>query len=383
MNTSRQYNLEQQQLYQQQLQQQQIHAGYGANARPGSTLAHKSHGSIASTNPGGSTSPVPASSLLVPGGRPLPRTPGQKHHSTLDSCPSSYSTSSSGYSNHNSSTQAHDSNNSNSTSGNDVKSATFSKVHTSWVQPKTSSSTPSSHPSQGKKVNTTALGDYLSSNHLGKRTSQHLQLQPPKDTDLDNESYYAALTRPISPTMIMNYIPPPVTTTSSNGRPLSATAALSASFNGLATSTTQPLHQGGKGAYLPTHQKSQEYGSANMMSASTPSGARDQGAKGNSHSSPSVADDPSTSRFARRGPLVGQDSANSTTVADQGYRATQSRRESVSYNDLASRQLSPSGYRSDNPSTTDSAVLQVYKRRLENVLTKGVDWGSAATKHHG
>ncbi|KAG0363007.1 hypothetical protein BG005_003233 [Podila minutissima] len=373
MNTSRQYNLEQQQLYQQQLQQQQIHAGYGANARPGSTLAHKSHGSIASTNPGGSTSPVPASSLLVPGGRPLPRTPGQKHHSTLDSCPSSYSTSSSGYSNHNSSTQAHDSNNSNSTSGNDVKSATFSKVHTSWVQPKTSSSTPSSHPSQGKKVNTTALGDYLSSNHLGKRTSQHLQLQPPKDTDLDNESYYAALTRPISPTMIMNYIPPPVTTTSSNGRPLSATAALSASFNGLATSTTQPLHQGGKGAYLPTHQKSQEYGSANMMSASTPSGARDQGAKGNSHSSPSVADDPSTSRFARRGPLVGQDSANSTTVADQGYRTTQSRRESVSYNDLASRQLSPSGYRSDNPSTTDSAVLQVAREgwlwRRGNLLT--------------
>lgn len=359
MNTSGQYNLEQQQLYQQQLQHQQIHSGYGANARPGSALAQKSHGSIASTNPGGSTSPVPASNLLIPGGRPLPRTPGQQHHSTLDSPPSFYPTSSSGYSNHNSSTgyiQAHNLNNSTSASGNDVKSATFSKGHTSWVHPKTSSS------SQGNKVNITAMGDYPSSNLRGKRTSQQLQLQPPKDTDLDQESYYAALTRPISPTMIMNYIPPPATSTtatSSTARPLSATAALSASFNGLTTSTAQPLHQGGKSAYLPTHQKSQEYGSANMMSASTPSGARDQAAKGSSQSSPSVADDPSTSRFARRGPLVGQDSSNSTTAVDHGYRATRSRRESVSYNDLASRQLSPSGYRPDNPSATDSAVLQV------------------------
>ncbi|KAG0093596.1 hypothetical protein BGZ92_004195 [Podila epicladia] len=368
MNTSRQYNLEQQQLYQQQLQQQQIHSGYGANTRPGSTLAQKDPGSITSTNPGGSTSPVPASSLLVPGGRPLPRTPGQKHNTTLDSSPSSYSTSSSGYSIHNSSTghvQAPDSNNSNSTNGNDVKSATFSKGHASWVQPKTSFSTPSSHPSQGNKVNTTAQGDYLSSNVLSKRTSQQLRLQPPKDTDLDNESYYAALTRPISPTMIMNYIPPPATsatTTSSNGRPLSATAALSASFNGLATSSTQPLHQGGKGAYLTAHQKSQEYGSANMMSASTPSGTRDQGAKGNSHQTPSVADDTSTSRFARRGPLVGRDSVDSTIVADQGYRTARSRRESMSFNDLASKQLSPSGYKSDNPSTIDSTVLQTWKR---------------------
>ncbi|KAG0020374.1 hypothetical protein BGZ82_011628 [Podila clonocystis] len=365
MNTSRQHNLEQQQLYQQQLQQQQILSGYGANARPGSALAQKSHGSIASTTPGGATSPVPTSSLLIPGGRPLPRTPGQQPHSTLDSSPSSYSTSSSGYSNHNSSGHIQAYNSSNSTSGNDAKSAISTKGHTSWVQPKTSSSTPSSHPSQGNKVNTTALGDYPSSIVLGKRASQQLQLQPPTDSDLDNESYYAALTRPISPTMIMNYIPPPATSataTSSTARPLSATAALSASFNGLATSITQPLHQGGKSAYLPMHQKPQEHGVVNMMSASTPTGAKDQGATGNSHSSPSMADDPSISRFARRGPLVGQDGTNSTTVADQGYRVTRSRRESVSFTDLASRQLSPSGHRSDNPSTADSAILQTWKR---------------------
>ncbi|KAG0025119.1 hypothetical protein BGZ81_007402 [Podila clonocystis] len=376
MNTSRQHNLEQQQLYQQQLQQQQILSGYGANARPGSALAQKSHGSIASTTPGESTSPVPKSSLLVPGGRPLPRTPGQQHHATLDSSPSSYSTSSSGYSNHNSSGHIQAYNSNNSTSGNDAKSAISSKGHASWVQPKTSSSTSSSHPSQGNKANTTALGDYPSSSLLGKRASQQLQLQPPKDSDLDNESYYAALTRPISPTVIMNYIPPPTTSataTSSTARPLSATAALSASFNGLATSTAQPLHKGGKSAYLPMHQKPQEHGLANMMSASTPAGAKDQGTTENSHSSPSMTDDPSISRFARRGPLVGQDGTNSTTMTDQGYRVTRSRRESVSYNDLASRQLSPSGHRSDNPSTTDSAILQVAREgwlwRRGNLLT--------------
>lgn len=360
MNTPRQYNLEQQQLYQQQLQQQQLHSGYSANARPGPTLAQQPLGSITSSNTSGSTSPVPASSLLVPGGRPLPRTPGQQQHSTLDLSASSYSTSS-GYSNNNLSTgHIQASNNNSSIGGNGVKSATFDKGHTSW-HPKTSSSTTSSYPSQGNKAGTTSRGGFPSSN-LGKRTS-HLQLQPPRDTDLDDESYYTALTRPISPTMIMNYIPPPIANASTKAstptRPLSATAALSASFNGLATTTAQPLYQGGMSAYLPTHQKSQEYGSANMMSASTPAGTKVQGVKGNNHPSPSVLDDTSTSRFARRGPLVGQDSFSSSTGNDQEYGGSRSRRESVSYNDLENGKLSSTGYKSDNSPTTDFVTLQV------------------------
>ncbi|KAF9212642.1 hypothetical protein BGZ59_006490 [Podila verticillata] len=361
MNTSRQHNLEQQQLYQQQLQQQHLPSGYGANARLGPTLAQQPLGSITSSNTCGSTSPVPASSLLVPGGRPLPRTPGQQQHSTLDLTLTTYSTSS-GYSNNNLST-GHIQANSNISSigGNGVKSATFDKGHTPWVHPKTSSSsTTSSYPSQGNKAATTPRGGLPSSN-LGKRTS-HLQLQPPKDTDLDDESYYTALNRPISPTMIMNYIPPPITNATTKAstltRPLSATAALSASFNGLATSTAQPLYQGGKSTYLPTHQKPQEYGSANMMSASTPAAARVQGIKGNNHPSPSVLDDSSTSRFARRGPLVGQDSFSSNTGNDQEYGGSRSRRESASYNDLENRKVSPTGYRSDNSPTTDSVALQ-------------------------
>ncbi|KAF9131496.1 hypothetical protein BGW39_001742 [Mortierella sp. 14UC] len=149
-------------------------------------------------------------------------------------------------------------------------------------------------------------------------------------------SYYAALTRPISPTMIMNYIPPPVSnagttpstsmiqvgstgspsgtghnlSTTSSLRPQSATAALASSLNALepgSQPTARPiLHQGARSSHMealnPPPQTSANQTSQQVRPPSTGGSSVVSAIS----SSSSCAEDPSSnsSRFARRGPLV-------------------------------------------------------------------------------
>ncbi|KAF9411407.1 hypothetical protein BGZ94_001357 [Podila epigama] len=493
MNASRQHTLDQQQQYQQQLQQQlqqqqqqqQPHSGYNPTGRrqsSSSLFPQKSNGSMVSISSSSTSSSSQAHSSTMPSGRPLPRTPGQASQHNDASVPSRTSV----YSN---SQQLNSLGTSHLQSSSHLNQSAHgqgsSSGHTSWVQPNTSpgpaSGTSSSiHnnsqnktlamsstttqasfpvPPVGSKVLQSSLGTYPSTplagnNMVGKKSQQQLHIQPPasfgKDTPAYDESYYAALTRPISPTVIMNYIPPPSTTptltassatagpevtlatttatttttttttttavpraavassgsnTLASTRPFSATAALSSSFNGLtvrpattveqSTQGTQKstLYHNARNSYTPLtqhQQKPHEYGSSNMMSASTPQGNGPlpsakpfhggRGGAASSSSSPpssSMFEDATSTRFARRGPLVvGQENPSSP---EHGPGGTRSRRESMTYSDLDSpltqQQFSPTGFRSNNHSGAQSptGMLLVAKEgwlwRRGNLLT--------------
>ncbi|KAG0197219.1 hypothetical protein BGX28_009288 [Mortierella sp. GBA30] len=228
--------------------------------------------------------------------------------------------------------------------------------HSSWMHPKVTTSastsissiqsmTPPSVPS-GVTTGTAYSGTSM----LNKRTSQsHLfqQLQPQTSSSgqqglsqEEESGYYTALTRPISPTMVMNYIPPPASTvtpsSSSSIRPLSATALLSASFNTLGPGSQiaqEPTsHQGARSSYISqssaappkTTQPASSGPVTTLTSVVGPS------------SSMMNAEDPTSnsSRFARRGPLVtGHENGSFTEGIDSGINstATESRRQSAAY----------------------------------------------------
>ncbi|KAF8938249.1 hypothetical protein BGZ58_001305 [Dissophora ornata] len=226
-----------------------------------------------------------------------------------------------------------------------------------------------------------------------------------KLTQEEDSSYYAALTRPISPTMIMNYIPPPIsaspgnasnqngsnseapghlmppatlaissTTTAASSvlRPHSATAALSSSFNTLGPGP-QPglrpaMHQGVKNSYI--------HPSTGSNPASTTITPQQTGiTQQNVTATVLSAEDPASnsSRFARRGPLtMNYESGN---LGD----GTRSRRESATFSDMDSpaanrkqfqvqqQQFSPMSQRTDDtsamsPVSTGGTQLQTWKR---------------------
>ncbi|KAF9282845.1 hypothetical protein BGZ68_005719 [Mortierella alpina] len=178
----------------------------------------------------------------------------------------------------------------------------------------------------------------------------------------DASGYYAALTRPISPTMVMSYIPPPANNanqTSSNSealghstapspatssthhsslRPMSATAALSSSFNTF-SSGSQSVHkpaipQGSRSSYIGP---STTYVSGN--SSTTPGNVASTQSK--TSFSPMSSESPasSSSRFARRGPLVmNQDNSSFAEGVDAAMNSSEakSRRQSAAYSDVES-----------------------------------------------
>ncbi|KAF9081954.1 hypothetical protein BGX23_000258 [Mortierella sp. AD031] len=380
--------------YDQQQHQQQQQGGYTTRSRSASVLlSHKSNGSI------GSNGSYSASSsnlgVVVPAGRPLPMTPGmpsQQPYQQQYFDPSSdtsggnaqYSSSNSSNNNNNNNNRnnngtvgpssrsgrvsihiSHPSNASlasvsaiNIPSNNNNNVGTASRGHASWVQPKanSSASTSFSNTTTSNTASSTSGAAYSTSSTLLTKTSQqHLhhqnqqqqptQSQGPKLTQEEVSSYYAALTRPISPTMIMNYISPPLTnssttptTTTAQGgsggssnvespggggqlmmstpttsslRPLSATAALSSSFSTLGPGsqpTARPaLHQGARSSYMEPSNPPPPASSS--TSNQTPKQDRPLSAGGSSIISAisgSSAEDQSlnSSRFARRGPLV-------------------------------------------------------------------------------
>ncbi|KAF9997798.1 hypothetical protein BGZ79_008500 [Entomortierella chlamydospora] len=210
----------------------------------------------------------------------------------------------------------------------------------------------------------------------------------------EESSYYAALTRPISPTMVMGYIPPPTSSganssvqngstlgspghpipppvtstispaTASSFGPHSATAALSSSFNTLGPGS-QPkpaIHQSARNSYVhPT--------------TTVPGPGSNRTQQGTNSIDPEDSTS-SSSRFARRGPLM-----MSHDVGSFGD-GTRSRRESAAYSDnmdspasyqqqfqTQQQAFSPSSQRTDG----SGAHLQVAKEgwlwRRGNLLT--------------
>jgi len=267
-----------------------------------------------------------------------------------------------------------------------------SKGHTSWIQPKVTS-TPTSFANGQSSfppgVNAAAGSTYSATNTgMGRRSQQYLGQQYQQQqqqqqqqqggailTSEEESSYHAALTRPISPTMIMNYIPPPTgSSDSDNGsnsetssvsaghplpppstaattaavaatstlRPHGATVAISSSLNTLGPGS-QPnpkpvMHQGARSSYIqPSTTMTSSPGSAtnaimgHQPNIFTPTTTISPG-------------DPvsNSARMARRGPLtMGQENS--------GYGdGTGSRRESAAYGDALDSPASLSGqqYRS-------------------------------------
>ncbi|CAO3568898.1 unnamed protein product [Mortierella alpina] len=239
--------------------------------------------------------------------------------------------------------------------------------HSSWLLPKTASSAstslstfPSSLPSGATASESTIS---TSTAPLGRRMSQPHPYQPQQQasstarhglTD-DASGYYTALTRPISPTMVMNYIPPPANNATQTGsspealvhsttpspstasshhpslRPMSATVALSSSFNTF-SSGSQPVQkpailQGARSSYIT---------SGTPITPSTGAGTQSK-----TSSSPMSSETPasSSSRFARRGPLVmSQDNSSFAEGVDGGMNSggAKSRRQSAAYSDAES-----------------------------------------------
>lgn len=270
-----------------------------------------------------------------------------------------------------------------------------SRGHSSWVQFKAapSASTSFSNTTTSSNISSSASGAAYStpSTLLTKLSQQHLHQQPavqsqgPKVTQDEASSYYAALTRPISPTMIMNYVPPPVSnsgatpstttattsqggggsnsmespsqpimsvTTTSSLRPLSATAALSSSFNTLGPGS-QPaarpaLHQGTRSSYMepsnppstssnqtPQQGRPLSVGGSSVISAISSNSGNNEDSSSNS------------SRFARRGPLVMSQESGSFGDHNSNFTpsGTRSRRESGAWSDVENGTPAQSLYR--------------------------------------
>ncbi|GJJ71559.1 hypothetical protein EMPS_03909 [Entomortierella parvispora] len=276
-----------------------------------------------------------------------------------------------------------------------------SRNYSSWVQPKTT--TTASSTSTAYSTGSTVLNGKKSQQLLSQQQQQQQQqqqpssLQPPGMSLEEASAYHAALTRPISPTIIMNYLPPPTTnstttTSSSSIRPISATAALSSSFNTLgpgAQPAQRPvMAQGARSSYInpttggvagnsaPPPPSQQQQQQQQYMSP------RQQQTKNNNQGSAGIAmtsEEPgsNSSRFARRGPLVSQESSAGGSGDTPG---TRSRREST-YSDTESlQQFSPAMLRSGEASECVSPAagnlgmqLQVAKEgwlwRRGNLLT--------------
>ncbi|KAF9106209.1 hypothetical protein BGX27_009269 [Mortierella sp. AM989] len=289
------------------------------------------------------------------------------------------------------------SNNINPTTNANSNTGSYSR-NVPWIQPKVSSSASSFSTIQTTLptgVNSN-VGSAYTNTLLGKKNQQYLghsqQLQSqsqPKLTQEEETSYYAALTRPISPTMIMNYIPPPSSSggnssiqsgstiessghpilppvsstispsTNSSLRPHSVTAALSSSFNTLGPGSQagpKPvIHQGARSSYIHP-----------STTVSSPGSVKPQQG---SNATVIDAEDPASnsSRFARRGPLVvGHDVGS---FVDN----TRSRRGSAAYSDsmdspatnqhrhqfqTQQQSFSPSSQRTDGPDAISPTSIE-------------------------
>ncbi|KAK3822742.1 MAG: hypothetical protein J3Q66DRAFT_134244 [Benniella sp.] len=250
--------------------------------------------------------------------------------------------------------------------------------HTSWIQPKVTSTPTSFANGQSPGLNAAAGSTYSATNTgMGRRSQQYLGQQYQQQqqggamlTSEEESSYHAALTRPISPTMIMNYIPPPTGSgESDNGsiseassgsaghplpppstaattaavaatstlRPHSATVALSSSLGPGSQPNPKPvMHQGARSSYIqpPTMTSSPGSATSAVMGNHQP----------NISTTNISPEDPisNSARMARRGPLtMGQENGS---YGD----GTRSRRESAAYSDALDSPASLSGqqYRS-------------------------------------
>ncbi|KAG0055389.1 hypothetical protein BGZ83_008781 [Gryganskiella cystojenkinii] len=398
MNTSNPYD------YQQQQQQQQA---YGARRQSSANALSAQK----TSPPPGSKFPtsISSSNLAVPAGRPLPKTPPghqqQQQQYNLDptnnnsssshlqagphqmnsstsstslsvpntalasrgnihiSQPSTSSlattaTSSSSWSdgNNNGNNNSHGTN-TGPALGNGTKSnhgyGGNARNYSSWVQPKPTpgTSTTSTAYSTGSAV----LGGMKSQQHLNQ---QHQPNLPTGMSPDEASAYHAALTRPISPTMIMNYVPPPTsniaasansttTTTATSSaplRPASVTSALSSSFNtlgpGSQPSQRPTMAQGAKSSYINTNAGATAHTSATPHLP--PPQQQYQPVRQNQANntissfggqSSITPEDPGSnaSKFPRRGPLV----MSQETSSPGDPTGTRSRREST-YSDTDS-----------------------------------------------
>ncbi|KAG0294389.1 hypothetical protein BGZ96_001301 [Linnemannia gamsii] len=188
-----------------------------------------------------------------------------------------------------------------------------SRGHASWVQPKTASSASASFSNTTAASNTPSSASGATypapSTLLTKSSQQHLQQQPavqsqgPKVTQDEASSYYAALTRPISPTMIMNYVPPPVSNSVATPSTTTATTPQGGSGSRSQPATRPALYQGARSSYMEPSNPPP------TSSNQTPQQGRPLSVGGSSVisaiSSGTIEDpSPNSSRFARRGPLT-------------------------------------------------------------------------------
>ncbi|KAG0258117.1 hypothetical protein BG011_003521 [Mortierella polycephala] len=303
--------------------------------------------------------------------------------------------------------------------------ALSAKGHASWVQPKSSSpastslsTIQSTFPANSTTASSSGSAYAATSTLLGKKSQQPLQTQSlqRKMSQDESPSYYAALNRPISPTVIMNYIPPPTSTapkgasqdpightllphinadsTIPNGtatvssvspstlRPHSATAALSSSFNALGTvmqpSLKPSLHQGPRSSYIAPSNASTTTNTAAGIASNganlTPQQTRIQ----QGSFSPAInAEDPASnsSRFPRRGALFANHDNDNSLGDGQGNTVNNdvgSRRQSVAFSDADSpaqnqyrqhlqqqQQFSPASQRTDTMGSTSPGTAGV------------------------
>ncbi|KAG0264066.1 hypothetical protein BGZ95_003657, partial [Linnemannia exigua] len=379
MNTAKPYD---------QQQQQHRNGGYTRPRSASVLLSHKSNGSLGVN---GSAYSASSSNLgtSVPAGRPLPKTPGvplqqpyqhpEQQHTYLDPPgdsgggggggagggyfgPSSRSSRVNIQISQPSSANNVPNNNSSSTG------TTASRTHATWAQPKTTSSASTSFSNTTTSNTSSSTSTAAYSTTILAKTSQ--QQPSPHLTQDEASSYYAALTRPISPTMIMNYIPPPVPhagvtpsaaiaqggnleLTTSSLRPLSATAALSSSLNTLG-SGSQPavrpaLSQGARSSYMepsnPPHPTS-----ANQ----TPQQARPLSIGGNSVISAISSND--------------NNSYNSNYNNPPGNR---SRRESAAWSDADSGTPAQSLYRQSFHQQTPQTHQQQQQQQQQQPFSPG------------
>ncbi|KAF9917256.1 hypothetical protein BX616_001556 [Lobosporangium transversale] len=224
MNTSKHYEQ----------QQKQQGKGYRARALSAAALS----GSPTPSSPSSFAAGATATNLGIPMGRPLPRTPGLQQHldpsmpngtglgigaSGLGAAGSSNNISPNGpYINPNANNIARSSRVSvNITQSSSTLSTTLANNNSSTTHISSHGESHDNNSNSNTRAGHTSWIQGLSKSSL----SLQQQEQQRRRSLAEDPSYQAALTRPISPTMIMNYIPPPATTNPSKNNNANNTKA--------------------------------------------------------------------------------------------------------------------------------------------------------------